>query len=165
LQGADILSQEKGRSMTDLSEDRKNLIRQSCLATFNRYMINADHHIDRFTEVFTGDVVWIRPSGTMVGHAEMQAFMDQGQAARQKENPPHGHLTRHLLTTSHIEVTSAHQADGIFYALVFRDEGFAGELPVAMNMPELLVEYRSRFVDTAQGWLIAEHHAQHVFRR
>ena len=151
--------------MTVLSENHKNAIRQSCLATFNRYLINADHHVERFTEVFTDDVVWIRPSGKMVGHGEMQAFMDKGAAARRLANPPHGHLTRHMLTTSHIDVSTASQADGIFYALVFRDERFAGELPVAMAMPELVVEYRSRFVETAKGWLISEHYAEHVFRR
>jgi hypothetical protein len=139
--------------MADLSEEQRNHIRQSCIATFNHYLINADHHVDRFTETFTDDVTWVRPSGTMTGHGEMQAFMDANVAAQRAGNP-HGHVTRHLLTTADVEVRDADHAEGTFYALVFRDEGFGGTLPVPMTMPELVVEYRSCFLRTSAGWLI-----------
>ena len=150
--------------MATMTDEERWGIEHACWATFNRYLTNADHHIDRFTETFTEDVVWIRPSGEMHGHAEMQAFMDEN-VAMQRAGNPHGHVTRHMLTTSRIEVRDAGNADGIFYALVFRDENYGGTLPVPMNTIELVVEYHSSFVKTSRGWLINRHHAQHVFRR
>lgn len=137
-------------------------IEQACLATFNRYLINADHHVDRFTEVFTPDVVWTRPGGAMHGHAEMQAFMDDIWRQRFADNP-HGHVTRHMLTTHLVTAESATRASGIFYALVWRAEDYAGTLPLAMRAPELVVEYRSRFALHNGRWLIDRHEAQHVF--
>jgi len=139
-------------------------IEQACLATFNRYLINADHNPERFTQVFTPDVVWKRPGGEMRGHAEMQAFMDE--VMRQRfEASPHGHVTRHMLTTHLITVHSSRQASGIFYALVYRSETYSGALPVPMEQPELVVEYRSRFALSGEEWLIDRHKAQHVFSR
>lgn len=148
-----------------MTEDQINSITQSCLRTFNRYLMNADSHVERFTETFTEDVEWVRPGMVMRGHAEMQAFMDTNKKAFVDSNPPHGHVTRHMLTTSVIDVKDADNADGEFYALVFRHEEYQGELPVPMNEIELVVHYNSKFVRTDKGWLINKHQAQHVFRR
>ena len=151
--------------MTTLTEDQRNSIMQSCLATFNRYLMNADHHVERFTETFTEDVEWVRPGMTMRGHDEMQNFMNEVRDASVASNPPHGHVTRHMLTTNVIDVIDADNAEGTFYGLVFRHEKFGGTLPVPMNEIELVVEYRSSFRRTEEGWLICKHRAQHVFRR
>ena len=151
--------------MSTVTDEQRCIITQQCLATFNRYLVNADHHIDRFTDAFTEDVLWVRPGMEMVGHAAMQSFMNENRAACIASNPPHGHLTRHMLTTSVIDVMDADNASGMFYALVFRSEAFAGTLPVPMNEPELVVEYRSTFRRTTKGWLICRHQAQHILRR
>lgn len=150
--------------MSELDPGTKRAISAECLATFNTYLVNADHHHERFTDVFTADVVWVRPGGEMHGKGEMRAFMDRVLQERRAANP-HGHVTRHLLTTHAITVESAMRASGIFYALVYRGENFAGDLPMPMEQPELVVEYRSSFVLSKGSWLIDRHEAMHVFSR
>lgn len=150
--------------MTCIDAEERRAITTDCLSLFNTYLINADHHLDRFTDVFTEDVVWTRPGGEMRGHGEMRAFMDRITHDRLAENP-NGHITRHMLTTHQITVESATRASGIFYALVYRGDDYAGTLPVPMQLPELVVEYHSSFVLTDKGWLIDRHDAQHIFSR
>ena len=150
--------------MSVLTDAERRGIEHDCTMLMHRYAVNADQHIDRFTEVFTDDVVWVRPGQEMHGHAEMQAFMDGNVRANREANPS-GHLTRHMMTTIDIRVVDANHAEGVSYALVFRDERFGGSLPVPMSTIELVVEYRDSFVKTASGWKIDRHEAQHVFRR
>lgn len=150
--------------MNQLTDEQRRSIENDCTMLMYRYAIYADHHPECFSEVFAEDAVWIRPGMEMHGAAEAQKFMDEAQRACRQDNP-HGHLTRHAITTSLVEVQDHDRAEGIFYGLVFRDEDFAGSLPVSMNTMELVVEYRTRFVRTAAGWRIGRHQAQHVFRR
>lgn len=150
--------------MADLEPAERRAIAADCLTLFNTYLVNADHHLDRFTDVFTEDVVWVRPGGEMHGHGEMRSFMDAIMQDRLEGNPQ-GHVTRHMLTTHSVTVESATRAHGIFYALVYRGEEYAGQLPLPMQPPELVVEYRSSFTRTEQGWLIERHEAKHIFSR
>lgn len=150
--------------MNELTDEARRAIEHDCLMLMNRYAIYADHHPERFSELLADDAIWVRPGMEMHGRTEAQAFMDENQRANREDNP-HGHLTRHLITSAHIEVEDLDHARGIIYALVFRDERFAGDLPVPMNTIELVVEYRTNFARSSEGWLISRHHAQHVFRR
>lgn len=155
-----------GRSSdpVEVSPAERRAIVQDCLATFNRYLVNADHHPERFTECFTPDVIWLRPGGRMEGHEQMQAFIDATMAEQRRA----GHdrdLTRHLLTTACVEVQGARSACGMFYALVYRVSGTGENQPQPMREPELLVEYRSHFVPVDGEWKIKQHEARHVLRQ
>lgn len=159
-----MIERERPVMPQPVSDALRREIEHDCTMLMHRYAVNADQHIDRFFEVFTPDALWVRPGMEMRGHAEIQAFMDN-MAKSLREANPHGHLTRHLMTTMRIDVVDADKAEGVTYALVFREENFAGTVPVAMNQIELVVEYRDIFVRTPNGWLIDRHEAQHVFRR
>ncbi len=147
-----------------VSDETRRAIEHDCIRLMHRYAINADQHNDRFTDVFTPDVVWIRPGMEMRGHAAMQAFIDETIAALRARNPA-GPLTRHVITSIDIRVIDEDHAQGVTYGLVFRDNDFSGTLPTPMNTLELVVEYRDEFVRTAAGWLISRHEAEHTFRR
>ena len=149
---------------TPFSDQQRREIEHDCTMLMHRYAVNADHHIDRFHEVFTKDALWVRPGMEMRGHAEIQGFMDANLAAMRAEKPS-GQLTRHMITTVRIDVADIDRAQGVTYALVFRDADYTGALPVAMNQIELLVEYRDEFRPTSLGWRISRHEAQFIFKR
>lgn len=149
---------------SNLSDTERSVIERRCEGLLHRVLVGADHDLERFFSAFADDVVWVRPVGTMNGKGEMRAFMEGNQKKLREENP-NGHLTRHLLSSFDIDVIDDENAQSTAYAQVYRDEKFDGALPVKMNEPELVVEYRSRYRKTADGWRIARHQAIWVFKR
>lgn len=148
---------------SNLSDAERSVIERRCEGLLHRVLVGADHDLERFFSAFTDDVVWVRPVAVMNGKAEMRAFME-GHQKKQREENPHGHLTRHLLSSFDIDVIDSENAESTAYAQVFRDAHFDGKLPAKMSAPELLAEYRSKYRKTPEGWRIAHHEAKWVFK-
>lgn len=146
------------------SEDVRRAVEHDCLGLMQRYALTADRDLTGLPDLFAEDGVWVRPGNEMRGRAAMRAMLDAVVQAIHADNP-HGHVTRHMFTTSQVDALDDDHARGTFYALVFRDENFDGTMPRPMNTIELVVEYNTEFVRTAEGWRIARHRAEHVFRR
>jgi ketosteroid isomerase-like protein len=151
--------------LNDLTEMEIGHIEHACARVYHRIAVAADAGFAGYEDCFTDDVVWVRPDMEMHGHGEMRAFLNAELARMQQDNPPHGHLLRHMYTTILIDVTSPIMALGKAYALNFRDERFDGTMPAPMNTPELIAAYQSEFRKTDKGWRISRHTARHIFRR
>jgi hypothetical protein len=152
-------------NLSDLSEVEIGHIEHACARVYHRIAVAADAGFVGYEDCFTEDVVWVRPDMEMHGHTAMRTFLNSELARMQQDNPPHGHLMRHMYTTILIDAITPGFAKGRAYAINFRDERFNGVTPAPMNTPELIAAYESEFRKTDRGWLISRHSARHIFRR
>src|SRR5260221_1647301 len=139
-------------ALSGLTEMAVGHIEHACARVYHRIAVAADAGFVGYEDCFTPDVVWIRPGMEMRGHGEMRDFLNTELERMRLDNPPHGHLLRHMYTTILIDVTSAQTATGVAYAINFRAERFNGILPAPMNTPELIAAYESEFRKTENGW-------------
>lgn len=138
----------------------------SCRALLHRFFVALDSKdFGACVQVFAADLVWRRPGqDPMRGVEQARAFLENLEAQRRTSERPDGIRQRHLVTTSHIDVTSEDEARGVSYALVYRDETpNGGASPLADA--DLLVEYHDVFKRVGGAWRIAEREARHVFKR
>ena len=152
-------------SAAQLAEIERFHIEHACARVYHQLAIAADAAFEGYEDCFTTDVVWVRPAMEMHGHGEMRAFLDSELERMRRENPPHGHLTRHMYTTVYIRAIDRQTARGKASAFVYRDERFSGSLPAPMSFPEVIAAYESNFQKTNDGWKISRHSATHIFRR
>lgn len=73
-----------------------------------------------------------------------------------------GAVVRHVLSPSLIEPDND-GATGVTYVTVYKAPAAAGPLP--LTGPEMVAEYRDRFVRSALGWRIARRDVELTFRR
>jgi SnoaL-like domain len=148
-----------GRTGPGLAEQEESAIEQACTKLYHRMGVAADSNLLDFLKLFTTDVVWARPSMVMRGHDEIRAFLT-AEAERTAS-----HLTRHLYTTIVIDVIDAEHASGRAYATIYRDENPGNDRPVPMQLPELVVDYNTRFAREDGQWKISRHTANLSFSR
>ena len=149
-----------------LSDIDRCVIESACRQIFGRYAVAVDSkNIDLLVGVFLPDGAWIRPGmNPMKGRLEIRTFFE-AIFAKQRSISAHGHVTRHLFTTISIEPSPCgRRATGIAYAIVYRDAEFDNSPPSPLPLPELIAEYHDVFEKDDEGWRIAEHRAQHIFR-
>jgi ketosteroid isomerase-like protein len=148
-----------------MNEMDRLVMESSCRQLLGLYLTSVDaKDLDTMLQAFASDAQWIRPGmPPMRNHADIRAFFET-LWRKQSLASPHGHLTRHLLTTVSTVPVSEDRASGVSYAFVFRAAEFTGTLPVAMTEPELIVEYRDEFVRTDGEWRISRHEAIHIFK-
>ncbi len=127
------------------------LAERACLRLMTGYCTHLDAwEVDTFLELFIPDGVWRRtaprPTIDLAGREAIRAFFHK--------RPTHS-LSRHLILNPVVDILDADTARGVCVGLVVRGDA-TGTLPVPMRGVELIVEYRHRFVRTAEGWRIAE---------
>ena len=125
-------------------------------------IVSYSHLIDfgeagRVAELFTDDGIWESAETTMRGREQIAAGFGRRQANT-------GRRSRHVCTNVAIDVESATEAQGVCYFTLYRADNVEG--PVAsVEGPEMVGEYRDRFVRTADGWRIAHRRATAGFLR
>lgn len=131
--------------------------RDACLAVIARYCHLCDaQDYAGFAALFTEDALWSRPIGDFRGRTAIRAVMEERPSRAQ---------TRHVMGSIHVQVDDADHASALSYCTVYRDLAWSGEGPALLEAPEMLVDYRDRFVRVDGRWLIASRHTTMVFQR
>lgn len=111
----------------------------------------------RVGELFSDDGVWESAEARMGSRVEITAGFGRRQANAERRS-------RHVCTNVAIDVVSPTEANGVCYFTLYRADGVKG--PVApVEGPEMVGQYRDRFVLTPDGWRIAYRKAEAAFIR
>jgi hypothetical protein len=113
----------------------------------------------RMADLFTADGVWEADDLVLDGRDAIRAhFLQRERVVRR--------VSRHLCTNMAIDVGDG-EATGLTYFANYRHDRQAGDLslPVPMEVPKYLGEYRSRFRLTSEGWRFTLHHVDVAFLR
>lgn len=129
---------------------QKLAIRGACEELVTRYCHYVDHgQAARVAELFTDDGEWASGRTVMKGRAELAAGFRRRQdnAAR---------MSRHVCQNFLCEVIDEDHAEGVVYLTLYRHDGEPGRAVSPLDeQPELVGEYRDRFVRTVDGWRFA----------
>ena|SRR5436190_3759712 len=147
-----------------LSDIEHTIIDCECRRLLNRLVVGADHDFERFLNVFSDDVIWTRESEEVRGREGIRASIEESRQMHRQANP-NGHLARHVLTSTDIDAKDSNNAQAVAYCIVFREKEFDGQLPAKMSSPDILVEYRTTFRKTAEGWKIVQLESQQIFAK
>ena len=141
----------------DVSE--RVLIERECERLVTLYCHYVDHGAaERIAELFAKDGVWRSPEVTMNGEDELR----RGFRARQKNQK---RMSRHVCNNLLIDVVDADNASGCVYLTLYRHDGDEGRAVSPLPGPQLIGEYRDRFVSTADGWRFSEREIEVSFLR
>lgn len=113
----------------------------------------------RMADLFTEDGVWEADALVLDGREAIRAhFLKRERVVRR--------VSRHLITNVAIDVDDGH-ATGLAYFANYRHDRQEGDLslPVPMEVPKYLGEYRSRFRLTPDGWRFTLQHVDVTFLR
>jgi ketosteroid isomerase-like protein len=122
-------------------------IEHECERLIRFYCNSMDSHdVERLIGLFAKDAIWQRPGNPpMKGHAEFRKFVEgHGQ----------GTISVHYVTNIVVDVLDEHHASSNAYALSFRENGSAANLPLPMSMPRNVVHYRHEFIKEGAQWYI-----------
>ncbi len=125
-------------------------IERECERLVTRYCHLIDHgEAARVVDLFTDDGVWAGPGVKMEGREQIgKAF-----AARQAQA---GRMSRHVCQNFLCDVLDEDRAEGVVYLTLYRQDGEAARAVSSLTGPQMVGEYRDRFVRTEAGWRIAE---------
>jgi uncharacterized protein (TIGR02246 family) len=125
------------------------LIERACQRLVTDYCHFVDHgEAARVADQFTEDGVWASPENTMTGRDAIRRGFERRQANTAR-------MSRHVCDNFRLDVIDADHAEGVVYLTLFRHDGEPGRRTSPVGTPELVGEYRDRFVRTADGWRFA----------
>lgn len=135
------------------------LIERDC----ERLVVDYCHFVDhgeatRIADLFTEDGVWKSPENTMKGREELQ----QGFGLRQANTR---RMSRHVCNDFRVDVIDDDHAEGTVYLTLYRHDGDEGRRLSPLEGPQMVGEYRDRFVRTSEGWRIANREVEVSFLR
>lgn len=104
-------------------------------------------------DLFAEDGVWSAGKIRYEGREQIRAAFAERQALDR--------TSRHVCTNIGIDVVDADNATGLVYLTLYRGDG-PGPHPA---IPDLVGEYRDRFVRTDEGWRFATRTAAAAFER
>jgi len=126
------------------------LIERECERLVTNYCHHVDHgEAEKIADLFSDDGIWRSPGVEMNGVDEVR----KGFAARQANV---GRMSRHVCNNLLINVIDEDNATGTVYLTLYRHDGEAQRRTSPLDGPELVGEYRDRFVRTDTGWRFAE---------
>ena len=126
------------------------LIERECERLVTTYCHVIDHgEAERVADLFTEDGVWASAQATMDGQDQVRA----GFARRQADA---GRRSRHVCNNLRVEVIDENHAEGVVYLILYRHDGEPDRKISPLAGPEMVGEYRDRFVRTDAGWRFAE---------
>lgn len=112
----------------------------------------------KYSETFAADGVLVLPFGTFTGREALRKRMEEGLGKA---------TSRHMMSTSRIEVVDARNATGISYAVIFIEPipaGADGRSPLSTDGPFAIGEYHDTFRLTDRGWKFARREFRPVFQ-
>ena len=112
----------------------------------------------RIADLFADDGVWAGPGVKMDGREQILAGFTRRE--EQKER-----MSRHVCNNFLCEVQDADHASGVVYLTLYRHDGDPERKVSPLDGPELVGEYRDRFVRTAAGWRIQDRQIRVSFMR
>lgn len=142
--------------MPDSSSLDRLLAEQACrdLVVRAAHCTDSQRHED-FAALFAPDAVLIRPGGEPLRGRE--AILASYRAR------PAGRITRHLITSSAIELTSSVSARGLSYVLLWSGESADAESASGrLVRRQVMGEFDDDFTLTDEGWRIARREARFV---
>jgi hypothetical protein len=141
----------------DASE--RMLIERECARLVTLYCHHVDHgEAGRVVELFSADSVWRAGNVVMEGQEQLAKGFGARQANRAR-------MSRHVCNNLLIDVIDAHNARGTVYLTLYRHDGEEGRQMSPLTGPQLVGEYRDRFVRTPDGWRFAERELEASFVR
>jgi SnoaL-like protein len=149
----------------DLDQQDVTATRSACGQLLAEYLLALDGRDWAALESIFAESAIFKRTGTeaLRGGLQIRRFFEALEQKRSAAGELH--LTRHLLTTVSIEAADMRSASSTAYVLVFRDQMRQGDRRAfAAVKPELLLEYRDRFVKHNNDWQIGVHEAHHIFR-
>ena len=134
-------------------------IERQCQRLVTEYCHLVDHgKAERIADLFSEDGVWTSPENTMNGKAEVR----RGFAARQANAK---RMSRHVCNNFLLNILDEDHAEGTVYLTLFRHDGEPGRRLSPLEQPQMVGEYRDRFVRTTDGWRFARREIEISFLR
>jgi hypothetical protein len=134
-------------------------IERACERLVTAYCHYVDHgEAARIAELFTENGVWAGPGSKMSGRAQLEAGFGQRQAQNER-------MSRHVCNNFLCDVEDENNATGVVYLTLYRHDGAEDRKLSPLEGPELVGEYRDRFVRTPDGWRIADRRIHVSFMR
>lgn len=135
------------------------LIERECERLVTQYCHFVDHgEAARVADLFAEDGVWKSALGTMTGRDEVKAGFEVRQANERR-------MSRHVCNNLLIDVIDEDHAEGTVYLTLFRHDGEPGRRLSPLEGPDMVGEYRDRFVRTKDGWRFAHREIDVSFLR
>lgn len=133
----------------------KLLIEQACKDLTALYADAVNRwNIDDFVNLFARDAVWQRPNvPPLEGQTQIRAFM---------ESQPTERVLRHINGHVLVWVETIDSARGLSTTTVYDTPGIH-DYPAPLTSPDMVVEYRDRYVRLPEGWRIARRDTTVVF--
>ena len=126
------------------------LIERECERLVTAYCHYVDHgEAEKVADLFTEDGVWTSPQVTMKGQQELR----RGFGGRQRQT---ARMSRHVCSNLKIDVIDADHAEGSVYLTLYRHDGEASRVLSPLDGPQMVGEYRDRFLRTPEGWRFAQ---------
>jgi hypothetical protein len=134
-------------------------IERQCQRLVTEYCHLVDHgEAEQIADLFSEDGVWTSPENTMNGQAEVR----RGFAARQANTK---RMSRHVCNNFLLSIIDEDHAEGTVYLTLFRHDGEPGRRLSPLEQPQMVGEYRDRFVRTSDGWRFARREIEISFLR
>ena len=134
-------------------------IERECQRLVTEYCHLVDHgEAERIADLFSEDGVWKSPEVTMNGQAEVK----RGFAARQANVK---RMSRHVCNNFLLNIIDEDHAEGTVYLTLYRHDGEPGRRLSPLEGPQMVGEYRDRFVRTSEGWRFAHREIEISFLR
>lgn len=122
------------------------MIERACARLIADYAHFVDHDdAARVAGQFTEDGAWVWGEIRLDGQAAIRRGFERRQANV-------GLRSRHVCTNTRLDILDADHVEGVTYLTLFRQDGAPGRATSPAAAPDMIGEYRDRFVRTADGW-------------
>lgn len=136
-----------------MNEIDRMLAERECERLVRLYCHYVDHgEASRVAELFTEDGAWHGPGAALEGIDALREALTAREARQTR-------VSRHVCGNLVIDVEDESHARGCTYLTLYGDDGGRGEdgrRVAPLEGPQMVGEYRDRFVRTRGGWRIAE---------
>ena len=134
-------------------------IERACQRLVTEYCHLVDHgKAEQIAGLFSEDGVWKSAEGTANGRDEVR----RGFAARQANAK---RMSRHVCNNLLLNIIDEDHAEGTVYLTLYRHDGEPGRRISPLDGPQMVGEYRDRFVRTSEGWRFAHREIEISFFR
>lgn len=125
-------------------------VESACARLVVRFANSADHRdYDCIMSLFTDDGIFARPGASYAGKDQIRAYL---------ESRPEKMTNRHLISNFEITLLLETAADGLAYYTVYRvfeAEDPLHEMPLKLDLPMAVGEFRTQFRLEAEGWRLS----------
>jgi ketosteroid isomerase-like protein len=121
-------------------------IERECQRLVTLYCHYVDHgEAARIADLFAEDGVWESQEATMTGRDEIRKRFQYRQNQTER-------MSRHVCNNLLLNIINETEVTGTVYLTLYRHDGKEGRRFSRLDGPEMVGEYRDRFVKTLDGW-------------